>query len=206
MGVNDGLKGKILRYAATGAPTVFASGLGQVQDLAFHGGTLYAAIYAQRDGETDKILKIGPGGKVSTFVMQGLQGPSGLAFDKEGNLYVSNGSDTKGFVMRYTPAGQGSVFVRKGLKLPTGLAFDSKGNLYVSNDGDHCIHRFTPSGQGRVYIEGQNSPGGLCVDAHDNLYRVDFKDNNLVRFSPPDGQGVLLSENLRAPMSVLVVP
>ena len=206
VGVNDGLKGKILRFAPTGASTVFATGFGQVQDLAFHGDTLYAAIYAQRDGETDQILQVSPEGKVSTFVTKGLQGPSGLAFDEDGNLYVSNGNDTKGFVMRYTPGGKGAVFVSKGLKLPAGLAFDSKGDLYVSNAGNGTIRKFSPSGQGKLYVDAQNQPAGLAVDARDNLYKVDFKDNNLMRFSPPDGQGVLLSEDLRGPTSVLVVP
>ena len=184
---------------------MFASGLGQVQDLAFHGGTLYVAIYAQRDGQTDQILKVSPEGKVATFVTKGLQGPSGLAFDREGNLYVSNGNDAKGFVMRYTPEGKGSVFASKGLKLPAGLAFDSKGDLYVSNAGDGTIRKFSSGGQGKLYVDAQNQPAGLAVDARDNLYKVDFKDN-LVRFSQPDGAGVILSEDLRAPTSVLVLP
>ena len=206
VGVTGDLKGTVRKYTANGKFTVFAAGFGQVQDLAFHDGNLYVAVAAQRDDETDKILKIGPDGKVSTFVTKGLEGPGGLAFDKEGNLYVSNGNDTKGFIMKYTPEGKGSVFVSKGLKLPAGLAFDSKGNLFVSNDGDGSIHRFDPSGKGKVYIEAQNQPAGLCVDAQDNLYKVDFKDNNLMKFSPPDGSGIPISQDLHAPTSVLVVP
>ena len=69
--------------------------------------------------------KITPGGVVSTFAT-GLNGPTGLAFDSSGNLYVANYDNGSGTtISKITPGGTVSTFAT-GLNGSEGLAFDSK--------------------------------------------------------------------------------
>jgi len=61
-----------------------------------------------------------------------LMNATGLAFDRDGLLYVS--SRYEGFVYQITPTGNMSTFV-EGMGVATGIAFDSAGNLYVGDRG-----------------------------------------------------------------------
>ena len=62
-----------------------------------------------------------------------LMNATGLAFDRDGMLYVSSRYD--GFIYQITPTGNIATFV-EGMGVATGVAFDSAGNLYVGDRGD----------------------------------------------------------------------
>lgn len=65
----------------------------------------------------------------------GLSGPQGLAFDKNGNLYVANGNDNNIAVFAQ-PIQNQQPYLLDGITDPGGLTFDGNGNLYAaSNDG-----------------------------------------------------------------------
>src|SRR5262249_26725336 len=68
---------------------------------------------------------------------------TGLAFDREGMLYVSSRYD--GFVYQVTPNGNTSTFV-EGMGIATGLAFDADQNLYVG-DRSGTIFKISPNRQ-----------------------------------------------------------
>jgi DNA-binding beta-propeller fold protein YncE len=105
------------------------------------------------------IVKFTPGGVGSVFASDGLNEPTGLAFDSAGNLYAANvGDDT---IEKFTPDGVGSVFANSGVAFPEALAFDSAGNLYVANLA--TIAKFTPAGVGSVFASsGLSQPMGLA--------------------------------------------
>jgi sugar lactone lactonase YvrE len=119
----------------------------------------------------------------------GLNSPTGLAFDADGNLYVANtGTNT---IERFTPSGAHSTFAgpHTGLVFPYGLAFDSTGNLYVSNQSDfgNTIVRFTPSGAHSVFADqktGLANPEGIAFDAHDNLFVANEGFQDILRITP----------------------
>jgi sugar lactone lactonase YvrE len=71
-----------------------------------------------------------------------------LAFDVEGNLFVSGPSlSTVDSIYRITPEAKVEVFFT-GLGRPQGMAFDSEGDLYVTEGlaGDSGVHRISPDG------------------------------------------------------------
>jgi sugar lactone lactonase YvrE len=77
----------------------------------------------------DHVLRINPAGEVSSF-FQGLGRPQGLAFDLEGNLYVTASlAGTRG-VVRLTPDGKAELVV-SGYDL-VGLAFGRNGSLILA--------------------------------------------------------------------------
>jgi len=142
-----------------------------------------------------------------------LNGPSGVALDSAGNLYiadlynsrvreVSNGVIT-------TVAGGGSTVGDNGpatsaaLYDPLGVAVDSAGNLYIADSSNHRIRKVsdgvitTVAGSGAVFpseggFSGDNGPAtsaqldypaGVAVDSAGNLYIADEGNHRIRRVS-----------------------
>jgi DNA-binding beta-propeller fold protein YncE len=138
------LAGTIFKFTPDGERIVFGSVPGTTGDnepqpswgLAFDSaGDLYAA-----DGGAQTIYKFAPNGARSVFVGPTAFDPSaypvGLAFDSNGNLFVStnalsnfSGNDT---ILEFNPQGVKISTFATGLSFPRGLAFDSSGNLFVA--------------------------------------------------------------------------
>ena len=155
----------IYKFAPDGTRTIFGTTPGQSFDIAFDAsGNLYAA----DAGEMQTVYKFAPDGTRTVFAGPDAfpdGDPEGLAFDKNGNLFVSTegdpGNDT---ILEFTPAGMETTFAT-GLTQPRGLAFDSSGNLFVAETlgaplGD--ILKFTPNGEGSVFATGIARPEFLA--------------------------------------------
>jgi DNA-binding beta-propeller fold protein YncE len=115
----------------------------------------------------------------------GLDGPMGVAFDGNGNLYVGNWYF--GTILKVAPNGQSSLFAY-GLDEPRGMACDSAGNLYVAEYGSGRIDKFNPAGQ-ESSLAGLNRPTGVAVGPDGDIYVADQNDN-ITKFNP-SGQGAL---------------
>jgi sugar lactone lactonase YvrE len=76
----------------------------------------------------DTIWRINPDGNVDIF-FKGLGRPQGLAFDRDGNLYVAAALRGRRGIVRITPDGEAKVVVA-GTNL-IGLAFSSSGEMAV---------------------------------------------------------------------------
>jgi hypothetical protein len=148
----------IYKFTPGGVQSTFGSIPGTGVGIAFDGaGNLFAA-----DSHDQTIYKFTPDGTSSIFAGPSAfdpdQGPSGLAFDRFGNLFVStvgsqppvvNGDS----ILKFTPEGVGSPFAT-GLNDPRGLAFDRSGNLFVAEinqSGPGDILKFTPDGVMTVF-------------------------------------------------------
>ena len=77
---------------------------------------------------------------------QTLNGPSGLALDAKGNLYVANEYGNQVLVYNPNYVLQTTKSITSGLNAPTGVAFDSKGNVYVANFNNANINQYSPAG------------------------------------------------------------
>jgi DNA-binding beta-propeller fold protein YncE len=107
---------------------------------------------------------------------QTLNGPSGLALDAKGNLYVANEFGNQVLVYNPNYVQQTGKEITSGLYYPVGVAFDSKGNVYVanrlSNGGAGSITQYSSAGvlNTRFSITALGQPGAITVDAFDDLY------------------------------------
>jgi hypothetical protein len=77
----------------------------------------------------DSIWRINPDGDLDVF-FKGLGRPQGLAFDREGNLYVAAALRGRRGIVRISPDGKDAKLVVAGVNL-IGLAFGSSGEMAV---------------------------------------------------------------------------
>jgi len=105
-------------------------------------------------------------------------GPTDVAWDRAGNIFVADGYGGDARVAKFTPDG---VFVTSwGAKgsdndsfdSPRALAVDARGNVYVADHGNRRIQVFDGSGKYERSITGIGDPAALCLSggAHPYLY------------------------------------
>ena len=109
--------------------------------------------------------------------------PSGLALDKQGNLFVSCRND--GTVHRVSPEGRSEEWI-EGMGIATGIAFDRAGNLYVG-DRSGTIFKISPEREIFVFAtlepsvaayhlafhpSGDLYVSGPTTSSYDRIYRI----------------------------------
>jgi sugar lactone lactonase YvrE len=79
----------------------------------------------------DVVYRIDDNGEVEVFY-KGLGRPQGLAFDREGNLYVAASYRARRGIVRISPDGKNAELVVAGMNL-VGVAFSGAGDLVVAS-------------------------------------------------------------------------
>ncbi len=123
-------QGTIFRIEPNGEPRSFCHIEPSVSayHLAFdREGDLFVA--APSLASVDPVYRVSKDGAVSSFV-NGFGRPQGMAFDAEGNLYVTEGLTNDSGVYRISPAGEAEKIVAAPPLV--GLAFDGKGALVLA--------------------------------------------------------------------------
>lgn len=94
--------------------------------------------------------------------------PTGLAFDKEGNLFVTNRAS--GEVIKVERGGDYYTF-SSNLGIATGIAFNSKGEMFVG-DRSGNIYRIDETGNSEIFANLEPSVAAyhLAFDKDDNLF------------------------------------
>jgi sugar lactone lactonase YvrE len=138
------------------------------------------------------IVKYGAAGGTATNYVTSplLDGPTGLAFDAAGNLFVACiHTDT---IVKVTPGGTASVFA-SGLNDPLDMVFDKAGNLFVANSRANSILKFTPAGAQSVFASGLADPVGLAFDSAGYLYTDNWNAANVMKFAPDGTASVFVN-------------
>jgi sugar lactone lactonase YvrE len=106
--------------------------------------------------------------RVTHPFLNDLMNATGVAFDREGNLYVS--SRMEGSIYKVNPNGQRSAYAQ-GMGVATGIAFDRQQNLYVG-DRTGTIFKISPDRQIFVFatIEPSVSAYHLAFSSTGDLY------------------------------------
>lgn len=131
-------------------------------------GNVYSTFSGSRGQKSPvSIYKIDTNYNSKPFVTD-LMNPTGLAFDRDGLLYVSSRYD--GIVYQITPSGNMTVYV-EGMGVATGIAFDREENLYV---GDRSGTIFKISRSRQIYVFATLEPSiaayHLAFGPEDYLY------------------------------------
>jgi sugar lactone lactonase YvrE len=115
-------------------------------------GNMYVTFSGSRGHKTPvSVYKIDLNYTSKAFVTD-VMNATGLAFDRNGMLYVSSRND--GVVYQVTPSGNMSVYV-EGMGVATGLCFDADENLYV---GDRSGTIFKISRTRQIYVFATMEP------------------------------------------------
>lgn len=146
-----------------------------------HDGILY--ISSRMEGT---IYQVTPEGVHSVYA-EGMGVATGIAFDREENLYVG---DRSGTIFKISRDRQIYVFATLEPSVAAyHLAFGPGGNLFVTgpttSSFDHVI-RISPAGQVSSYYRGLGRPQGLAFDNQGNLYVAASLagQRGIVRFTP----------------------
>ena len=120
---------------------------------------------------------------------------SGLAFDTDGNLLVSDTRNHR--IQKFTKDGQFlDAFGSRGsgpgeFDLPWGLTVDADGNIYVADWGNSRVQKLTASGQhlqsfgeaGHDQVE-LNHPSDVSVDKDGDVFVADWANNRVIAYEP----------------------
>ncbi len=130
-----------------------------------------------------------------------LNGPSGLVFDKDDNLYIVDSGNHR--VQVFTKDGKflhkwGSYGAGEGqFNLPWGIALDNAGDVYVADWKNDRVQKFTPDGKFLASFgkpgeeEGELSrPAGVAIDKDGDVYVAEWGANRLTVF---DSEGEYLT-------------
>ena len=152
----------------------FARDLLNVTGLAF-GPDSYLYASSRAEGT---VYRISPeGDHISTFA-EGMGVATGLAFDRDGNLFVGDRSGTIFKVGPYGSRNTGEVFVFATLEASVAayhLAFRNDGILLVTapnTSSNQSIYAIAPNGDTSVFYQGLGRPQGLALDNDGNVYVV----------------------------------
>jgi hypothetical protein len=128
-------------------------------------GALYVS--CRHDGT---IHRVTPDGRAEEWI-EGMGVATGLAFDRNGNLFVG---DRSGTIFKISPEHEIFVFATLEPSIAAyHLAFDPGGELYVSGPTTSSydrIFRITQGGEVHVFYRGLGRPQGLAFDRSGNLF------------------------------------
>jgi sugar lactone lactonase YvrE len=162
------------------------------------------------------VRKVSPAGTITTFAGTGtsgtsgvggyatsaqLMGPTALAADSSGNIYIADGPGnrvlkvlTSGIIVQFAGSatasslGDGGPATSALLNYPFALAVDASGNIYIADTGNHRVRKVaggvitTVAGNGTLGFTGDsgpataamlNAPQGVTVDSSGNIYISD---------------------------------
>ena len=139
-------------------------------------------------------------GNGSLFTDSFINGPSGIALDADGNVYVATKDNT---IRKFSPDGTSlGLFAQAGLSDPLGLVFDREGRLYVANFAGGSVRRFASDGTDLGVFASVAQPTGLAFDSAGNLHVASLA-NSIHRFTPEGAVlGSFTSASLNQPQGL----
>ena len=202
--------GQVWKFSPDGTPSLFATldigQAGAIVGLAVDAeGDLYVCVVSDVEG-THGIWKVSRDGSTVLFAalppktnpftgFTGFGFPNGLAFDDDGNLYVTD--SVLAAIWKITKNGKATLWLQDPLLNygccmfgANGVEFDS-GSMFISNTDLGLIARVEKPEDGKppraeLFVQDPALVGadGIAFDERHNLYVAIDRQNTLLRISP----------------------
>ncbi len=133
------------------------------------------------------------------MLTNGLSSPVGMAFGKDGALYISNWS---GDSIAKWKNGRLTVHIDR-VNTPTGLAVDDRGRLYVASYSSGKILRFDIEKNMEIFVEGLSVVAGISFDNKGDLLVAERGKSRILRITQDRKMTVLFDKGLRPPVGIV---
>jgi len=137
------------------------------------------------------------------FTETGVSRSIGMAWDEEGNLYVS--SYNQSTVRKFSPTGEDlGLFISSGINGPTNIWFDETGNFFVNNYNANNVLQFagdgTPNG---VFIGSIGQPEGVAITENGSLLIGNGAAGKVIKY---EADGTFIEELIPSQPFSLLTP
>lgn len=167
---------------------LYSNELSSPEDIVIRDSVIYLV-----DSQQSKVVVMNINGEViTTFGEEILSGPTGIALDREDNIYVADGS--AGFVFKFTNDGEllqefgrpeEPLFGRSSPFNPRKLTVDIRGNLYIIGEGATAgIIQLNQDGEFLGYYGANEAPTNFLQVIRDNLLS-EIQQSRVFRNVPP---------------------
>ncbi|RME10535.1 MAG: T9SS C-terminal target domain-containing protein [Bacteroidetes bacterium] len=162
---------------------VFASGIGGPTRMSIGPDGLLYVLQWQGNGKVKRYQLNGT--SMGDFTASGVSNSIGIAWDEDGNLYVS--SYNGGFVKKFSSSGVDLGFFITGLNGPTNIWFGTNGDFYVSDWNEGVVKRYSPTGQFKsTVVTGVSQVEGVALYPNGN-FAIGVGSCSCVNVYKPDG-------------------
>lgn len=160
----------------------YVSKIGDNNDLAARAKNLknQIVVASQKAAAKNSLSTVHTATAANKTIIDRFSGPTGLAMDSRGILYVASYSDNS--IYKITPNGQTQLFSKSpSLGGPIGLAFDSMDNLYVANYAKNNILKINKAGQVYTFMNNITNPYYLII-RNNNLFITEQGNNTVIKY------------------------
>lgn len=182
------------------------SGLSNPTDIIFYGDHDIRAVFVK---DTFRVRTLA-GGKGKGFNLDQFNYPTGIAYDQDENLYVSDMHNhriqkwIKGATFGITIAG-GNDYGSGANQLnePGKIAIDALGTIYIADSENNRIQKWYKGAKDGETVAGGNGRGdalnqfdkpyGIALDNDGILYVSDIENHRVVRWDPNAKEGVVVA-------------
>ncbi len=137
-------------------------------------------VASQKQAAKSSLTNVNTANEVNRSVVDKFSGPTGLAMDSRGILYVASYTDNS--IYKVLPNGQTQLYSKSPmLGGPIGLAFDSMDNLYVANYAKNNILKINKAGQIYTFMNKITNPYYLIIKGN-YMYITEQGNNTVIKY------------------------
>jgi hypothetical protein len=149
------------------------------------------------------LVEFPAGGGPQTTVGSGLSGPTGVAVDAAGDVFIDDEGNSRVVVL---PAdGRPQTTVGTELSEPFGVAVDAAGDVFIADTGNSRVVEVPAGGGPQTTVDSElEAPFGVAVDAAGDVFIADTTNNRVVEVPADGGPQTTVGSELDDPYAVAV--
>jgi sugar lactone lactonase YvrE len=152
------------------------------------------------EDSNSSVIELPPGGGSAHYVGASFSGPTGLATDTLGDVFVADNGNNR---VIEDPAAGGQTTVGTGLTHPNGVAVDQSGDVFIADSGNNRVVE-VPAGGGpqQTLLSGLSTPWGVATDAAGDVFVADTGNNRVLELPAVGGNPITLASGLLHPQAI----